>query len=83
MWWALPLERNSFHFGKDGMSQNMTGQIKKVNETGNYRRTKMKKEMVLQKLREQGCRITQQRQILLDIILEEDCSSCKEILPGI
>ena len=43
MWWALPLERNSFHFGKDGMSQNMTGQIKKVNETGNYRRTKMKK----------------------------------------
>ena len=30
----------------------MTGQIKKVNETGNYRRTKMKKEMVLQKLRE-------------------------------
>lgn len=79
MWWALPLERNSFHFGKDGMSQNMTGQIKKVNETGNYRRTKMKKEMVLQKLREQGCRITQQRQILLDIILEEDCSSCKEI----
>ena len=54
------------------MSQNMTGQIKKVNETGNYRRTKMKKEMVLQ-------RITQQRQILLDIILEEDCSSCKEI----
>lgn len=79
MWWALPLERNSFHFGKDGMSQNMTGQIKKVNETGNYRRTKMKKEMVLQKLREQGCRITQQRQILLDIILEEDGSSCKEI----
>ncbi len=46
MWWALSLERNSFHFGKDGMSQNMTGQIKKVNETGNYRRTKMKKEMV-------------------------------------
>lgn len=61
------------------MNQNMTGEIRKINETGNYRRTKMKKEMVLQKLREQGCRITKQRQMLLDIILEEECSSCKEI----
>lgn len=35
--------------------------------------------MVLQKLKEQGCRITKQRRILLDIILEENCSCCKEI----
>lgn len=39
----------------------------------------MQKEMILEKLREQGCRITKQRQILIDIILEEECSSCKEI----
>lgn len=38
-----------------------------------------KKEEIIQKLREQGCRITTQRQILLDIILQEQCSSCKEI----
>lgn len=37
------------------------------------------KEMVLRKLREQGCRITKQRQMLLDVILTEDCTSCKEI----
>ena len=39
----------------------------------------MQKERVLQNLREKGYRITKQRQILLDIILKEDCSSCKEI----
>ena len=44
-----------------------------------YQRTKMQKELILQKLKEQGCRITRQRLMLLDIILEEDCSCCKEI----
>lgn len=39
----------------------------------------MQKELIIQKLREQGCRITRQREMLLDIILEEDCSCCKEI----
>ena len=32
----------------------------------------MQKELVIQKLREKGCRITKQRLMLLDIILEED-----------
>lgn len=39
----------------------------------------MQKEVIIQKLKEQGLRITKQRLILLDIILEEDCSCCKEI----
>ena len=39
----------------------------------------MQKEMVLQRLKENGCRITKQRKILLDIILQEECASCKEI----
>lgn len=39
----------------------------------------MQKDIIVQKLRERGCRITRQRLMLLDIILEEDCSSCKEI----
>lgn len=38
-----------------------------------------RKEEILKKLREHGCRITKQRKILLDIILEEECSCCKEI----
>lgn len=45
----------------------------------NYHRTEMQKEMILQKLRDEGCRITKQRQVLLDIILQEECGSCKEI----
>lgn len=39
----------------------------------------MQKEVVIQKLRERGCRITKQRLMLLDIILKEECSCCKEI----
>lgn len=49
------------------------------NLTANYHRTRMQKEIVLQRLRENGCRITKQRKILLDIILQEECASCKEI----
>lgn len=48
-------------------------------ESQPYERTKMQKDMVIQKLREQGCRITRQRRTILDIILEEECSCCKEI----
>ena len=39
----------------------------------------MQREIVIQRLKEQGCRITKQRMVLLDIILNENCSSCKEI----
>ena len=48
-------------------------------ETADLHNIKMQKELVLQKLREKGCRITKQRQLLLDIILQEECASCKEI----
>lgn len=43
------------------------------------REIQMQRELILQKLKERGCRITKQRLMLLDIILEEDCSCCKEI----
>ena len=39
----------------------------------------MQREIVIQRLKEQGCRITKQSMVLLDIILNENCSSCKEI----
>ncbi len=39
----------------------------------------MQKDTIIQKMKERGCRITKQRMLLLDIILEQDCSSCKEI----
>lgn len=42
-------------------------------------RSVAQKEMIIDKLRHQGCRITKQREVLLDVILEEECTSCKEI----
>ena len=51
---------------------------KNIDDTG-IQRTAMQKEIVISRLRERGCRITRQRMILLDIILGEECSSCKEI----
>lgn len=47
--------------------------------SGGYHRTQMQKELIIRKLKEKGFRITKQRRMLLDIILEEDCSCCKEI----
>ncbi len=37
------------------------------------------KQMIINQLRDNGCRITHQRLVLLDVILGSDCSSCKEI----
>jgi Fur family ferric uptake transcriptional regulator len=37
------------------------------------------RDRIIRKLRENGCRITQQRLLLLDIILKNQCSSCKEM----
>lgn len=42
-------------------------------------RIQMQREMILQKLKEGGYRITKQRTAVIDIILENDCGSCKEI----
>ena len=39
----------------------------------------MQRDLVIKRLKERGCRITKQRLILLDIILNEECESCKEI----
>lgn len=53
--------------------------MKKRDEDLRIERTKMEKDRVLERLKEQGCRITRQRLILLDIILSQECSCCKEI----
>ncbi len=37
------------------------------------------KQIIINRLKEDGCRITKQRLMLLDILLEDECSSCKEI----
>lgn len=53
--------------------------IDKKKKGDTYQCPRMQKELIIQRLKEQGCRITKQRLMLLDIILEEDCSCCKEI----
>ena len=37
------------------------------------------KQWILRQLKKNGCRITKQRILLLDIILTKECTSCKEI----
>ncbi len=53
--------------------------VDSVQDTYSYERTGIKKEIILQRLKEQGMRITKQRLMLLDIIINEECSCCKEI----
>lgn len=44
-----------------------------------YAENKTEAEKIIGKLKEKGCRITKQRRILINIILEGKCSCCKEI----
>lgn len=39
----------------------------------------MQKSAVMDRLRKNGCRVTKQREVLIDIILQGECISCKEI----
>ena len=61
------------------MEQTMEIAKNNMHDSQKYHRTQMQKELILQQLKEQGFRITKQRRMLLDVILEEECSSCKEI----
>lgn len=44
-----------------------------------YHQTDISREEILNRLHEKGCRITKQRKALIDIILKEECSCCKEV----
>ena len=39
----------------------------------------MQKSTIIEKLREQGFRITKQRELLIDIILSDTCKCCREV----
>ena len=76
----LPLVRlQIYRYENGGRILQSLEKTKGMHDSRSYQRTQMQKEMVIQKLREQGCRITKQRLMLLDIILQGDCSCCKEI----
>ena len=44
-----------------------------------YQYTQMQKDRIVSKFKAKGGRMTRQRELVLDIILEGDCSCCKEI----
>lgn len=48
-------------------------------ENGTYYRATKQKEYILSKLRERGLRITNQRRLIIDCILQNEFSCCKEI----
>lgn len=52
---------------------------KKCNENQPFKMKTDKKEIILNELKKRGLRITNQRKLILDIILENHCSCCKEI----
>ena len=54
-------------------------QATELEKTENYYRTQMQKDSIVERLKENGCRITKQRMVLMDVILSGNCSSCKEI----
>lgn len=53
--------------------------MRKTEDDEQYEKTMMRREHIIEILKEKGCRITKQRLVLLDIILQEECSCCKEI----
>lgn len=44
---------------------------RELDDKDKYHRTQMQKEMILEALKERGCRITKQRRVLLTIILDD------------
>ena len=44
-----------------------------------YQRSNLQRSAIMNKLRQAGCRITKQIKIILGIILQEECTCCKEI----
>ena len=48
-------------------------------DTEQYRRVSREKEEILHLLRKRGFRVTKQRELILDIVFEHECASCKEI----
>ena len=71
--------RRALQLGGGTLLQKTTEREGRKQDSRSYHRTQMQKEMIVKRLREKGCRITKQRLMLLDIILEEECSCCKEI----
>lgn len=63
----------------DTKQNNIKIKVKNIDDTIAYSRSKMQKSMIIEKLKEKGYRITRQRNLIIDAILKNECSCCKEI----
>lgn len=50
-----------------------------LEEDEQFQVVNLQKSAILKQLRQKGCRITKQRELLIDVILQKNCSCCKEI----
>ena len=64
--------------GKDS-SKKITGTKRENTDLRSYRSGNIKKDVVIELLRQEGFRVTRQRKLLIEIILEDNCSCCKEV----
>lgn len=62
-----------------GSSKKITGTESEKMEQRSYRSGNLKSDVVIERLRQEGFRVTRQRKLLIEIILEEKCSCCKEV----
>ena len=62
------------------MSENINNVNYDTECSEDYRVSNMKKDIIVQRLKDRGCRITKQRLMLLDIILEEDVLAVKRFI---
>lgn len=65
--------------GNTGRDNRVSRMEKEDMECGRYVRNNMDKNTVVELLRKEGFRITRQREALISIILEDNCTCCKEI----
>lgn len=62
-----------------GSSKKITGTKCEKKDLSSYQSGNLKKDVVVGRLRQEGFRVTRQRKLLIEIILEENCSCCKEV----
>ena len=58
------------------ISRAHNGEVDKMNQADILEE---KRAYVIRELKKNGCRITNQRQILIDVILQDECCCCKEM----
>lgn len=54
-------------------------QVSKKKDLRSYQSGNLEKGVVVERLRQEGFRVTRQRKLLIEIILKEKCSCCKEV----